>query len=174
MILLKILGTLIRVIRDGATPGQIAGGFTLGFAIGFIPGWPLQVLVLLLVLLLLNVNLAIGIASALLAATFSYLFDGLLDSIGGNVLAIEGLKGLYTILFNSHFWMLTRFNNTVVMGAGVVWLVAAIPMFILLYIGVVQYRKRLEPWVLKLKVVRMIQGSRAYDFYSRISQFRIW
>jgi len=174
MIFLKLLGTLIRVIRDGATPNQIAGGLVLGVGIGLTPGWPLQVWLLLCVMFLLNVNMGIGIACAFASAAVAWVLDSVLHGLGMAMLGIGSLEGVYTSMYNSEFWMLSRFNNSVVMGALVLWLISTLPLFFLGRVGVTAYRTKLEPWVMKLRVVRMIQGSKFYGWYERISQLRVW
>ena len=174
MFWMKIIGTFIKVLKDGATPNQIAAGFTMGFALGFIPGWPLQVFALLFLVILLNVNISMAFAGALLAKGIAYLFDPLLDSLGGSVLAMEGLAGLFTVMFNNSFIMLSRFNNTVVMGAVVAMVILFVPIYLGTRVGVVTYRARFQPWVEKLRIVRVIQGSKFYGWYERVSQFGFW
>ena len=67
MLIMKLIGKTLKALRDGATPGQIAGGFTLGLALGLFPGWPLQVLALFFLIRLLNVNIAISILGAIIS-----------------------------------------------------------------------------------------------------------
>ncbi|MDH5751382.1 MAG: TIGR03546 family protein [Deltaproteobacteria bacterium] len=174
MIWLKIVGTFIKVLKDAATPNQIAAGFTVGFAVGLTPGWPLQSLVLVFLLLLFNINLSMGIAGGLLASVISWLLDAPLDALGAWALTNQGFQGLYTTLYNNPFWMLTRFNNTLVMGSLLAWLIMALPLFILTRVGVVQFRVRLLPTFEKLKIVQLVTGSKLYGWYKTASQYRFW
>lgn len=169
-----MLGTLLKVLKDGATPNQIAGGFTLGFALGAIPGWPLQVLALTVVLLLFNLNISIAFVGAFLAAGLGWLFDSVLDGIGAWALGVEALSGFYTVLYNNPFLMLTRFNNTVVMGGMVSVVVLAVPVFFAARVGVVRFRERVLPALSKLKVVQAVRSSRFFDWYQRINNLRFW
>ena len=75
MFWLKIVGTFLKTLKEGATPSQIALGFVLGWAIGMVPGWPLQVWGLLLLLLILQANLGIALAAWALAAAHTMAAD---------------------------------------------------------------------------------------------------
>jgi len=174
MFWMKIIGTFIKVLKDGATPNQIAAGFTLGFALGIIPGWPLQALGLLFIIILLNVNISMAFAGALLAKLICYPFDAMLDGLGGWVLSLEGLRGVYTVMFNNSFLMLSRFNNTLVMGGMVAMLVLFVPMFLGARAAVAVYRGPLQAWVEKLGILRVVQGSKIYGWYNHVSQYRFW
>ncbi|MDH4246325.1 MAG: TIGR03546 family protein [Deltaproteobacteria bacterium] len=174
MFWMKIIGTFIKVLKDGATPNQIAAGFTLGFALGLIPGWPLQAIGLLFLIVLLNVNISMAFAGALLAKLTAFLLDPWLDSLGNWALSLESLHGVYTTGFNNSFLMLSRFNNTLVMGAMVVMVVLFLPLFFGLRVGVVAFRERVQPWMEKLRVVQLFQGSKFYGWYERVSQFGFW
>lgn len=172
MLWLRIAGWLLRVLKEGPTPRQIAGGLVLGWAIGIVPGWPLQVWLLLLLVLILRVNLTMVLAGGVLGAAFGWAAAPALDALGAWVLQdVAALQPLWTALYNSPPWALTRFNNTVVMGSMVVALAVVLAGFPLLVRGVHLYRTRLLPHVQKLRVVQAITGSRLYGLYQRVSQF---
>jgi uncharacterized protein (TIGR03546 family) len=152
MLTLKLLGRLINALNAGAAPWQIAGGLVLGFLLGLIPGWPVHVMALLVLILLLDVNLTLAGVGALTAAALAWLADPWLDRLGAWLLAWESLRGAYTVLYNSPPLALTRFNNTVVMGATVLGTIIAAALFPLLIWGVRLYRARLLVWVEKLGI----------------------
>ena len=170
MLTLKLLGRVINALNSGAAPWQIAGGMVLGFMLGLIPGWPLQVFLLLLIMFILNVNLTIAGVGAVLASASAWIFDPIVDRIGGWVLQdIGALQGLWTALYNYPPMVLTRFNNTVVMGAMVVGVVGGIIWFPLLIWLVNVYRERFLVWVQRLWIMRLITGSKIFAFYQRVS-----
>lgn len=170
MLWLKIIGKFLKVLKEGATPAQIALGFALGWAIGLIPGWPAQAWVLMLVLLVLRANLSMALAGVALAAGLGWLLDPLLDGLGGAILTTDALRGVFTALYNSPPWGLTRFNNTVVMGGTVASAASAILLFPLLIRAVHWYRERLLQRIARLKVVQMLMGTRIVAFYQRLEQ----
>jgi len=174
MFWLKIIGRFLRVLREGATPGQIAAGFLLGFAIGFIPGAPLHVLILVLITLVFSVNLSMAIAGILVALAVGWLFDPLIERLGYWLLVdVHFLKGLWTAMYNSPVIMLTRFNNTVIMGASAAMLALAWPLYWLLSRGVVVYREKYLARVERLRIVQMLKASKFYRWYQRLSGLRL-
>ena len=82
MLILRYLAKLVKILRDGATPAQIAGGFILGMVIGLTPFWSLHNLVVFFLLLIFNVNLAMAIFSFTICSGFAYLFDPWFHSLG--------------------------------------------------------------------------------------------
>ncbi len=174
MLWLKLLGRVINALNKGADPWQIAGGMVLGFMLGLIPGWPIQAFALLLLMFIVNVNLTIAGVGAVVASATAWLFDPIVDRVGGWVLQdIGALRGLWTQLYNYPPMGLTRFNNTVVMGALVVGLVGAIIWFPLLIWLVRVYRERFLAWVQNLWIMRVISGSKLFQtglhWYHRIT-----
>ncbi|MDH4121234.1 MAG: TIGR03546 family protein [Deltaproteobacteria bacterium] len=174
LILLKSLAKVLKVLKDGATPNQIAGGVALGFVLGMTPGWPLQMLLILFITLLLNVNLTMAGVATLLGATMGLLLDPLINMFGRILLQdLTAFKGLYTAMYNNPFLMLTRFNNTVVMGSLVVSLLLAAPVFFLSRRGVVVYRKKYLPKMDKFKVIQLLKGSKLYGLYVRLDRMGV-
>ncbi len=171
MFWLDILYRIIKVFKDGATPGQIAWGLTLGTTMGLMPGWPLQVFVLLIISLVLNVNLTMVGLGAVVASLISWTIDPLLSSLGAFVLTeIPQLTGLFTIMYNSTFWMLTRFNNTVVMGGFTLGLISAVPLYFVFKQMVVLIRKNIVAKMANSKIAKVIKKSWVYGIYSKINE----
>ena len=170
MIWLKIVARILRTLKEGATPAQIALGFVLGWAIGLIPGWPVQVWALLLILLVLQANIGIAFVGAGIAAALAWLLDPVLDALGAAVLQAGALRGLFTTLYNSPPWALTRFNNTVVMGASVAAVVTAIALFPAVVAGVKWYRERLLERIAKWRVITVLKQSRWLKWYFRLQE----
>jgi uncharacterized protein (TIGR03546 family) len=168
MIWLKLLGRVINALNKGAAPWQIAGGMVLGFMLGLIPGWPLQCFLLLLVMFILNVNLTIAGVGAVLASASAWIFDPIVDRIGGGVLEMGALQGFWGGLYNWPPMGLTRFNNTVVMGATLLGIVGAIIWFPILIWAVRVYRATVLQWLDRQPIVRMLLHSRAFTVYQRI------
>ena len=174
MLALKFIGWILKAMKEGPTPRQLAGGIVLGFIAGFIPGWPVQVWVLVLLTLILKVNLSMVIIGWSVGVGMGYIIDPLLDSVGGWLLQMESLRDIWTAMYNAPPWGLTRFNNTVVMGSLVVGVLLSIAAFPLLTWAVRAYRERFLARVGKFKIVQMVTGSRwgsrLIGFYRRLEQ----
>jgi uncharacterized protein (TIGR03546 family) len=169
MFWLKLIANFIKILREGQTPAQVAGGFALGSILGLSPMLTLQGLVLWLIILVLDVNLSAATLSLLIFSLFAYIFDPLFHLLGYYLLVnIEGLKGVWTTLYNAPIAPLTRFNNTVVMGS----FVSALVLFPFVYFGmkkfVVAYRGTVGKRIEKMKIYQVISKSWIVKTYQRI------
>ena len=169
MFVLQFISKFIKVLRAGATPGQIAGGFMLGFIIGLMPFMTLQGAALIVVLFFLNVNLAAATLAMFVSSFFAFLLDPLFHNLGFYLLTgVPALHGMWTALYNMPVAPLSRFNNTVVLGSFVAGLVLALPVFVLARKGVISYRSGLEEKIRKWKIVRWLTGSKIANWYFKI------
>lgn len=169
MFWLKLIANFIKILREGQTPAQVAGGFALGFILGLSPMLTLQGLVVWLIILMLDVNLSAVTLSILVFKLIAFIFDPLFHHLGYFVLVnIDGLKGLWTTLYNAPIAPLTRFNNTVVMGS----FVSAVILFPVVYFGmkkfVVAYRTTIGARIEKMKIYQIISKSSLVQTYQRI------
>jgi uncharacterized protein (TIGR03546 family) len=169
MFWLKLVKDLIAIFREGQTPRQVAGGFALGSIVGLSPMLTLQGLVVWLVILVLDVNLAAALMALTLCSLCAYLFDPIFHWLGYQILVnIEGLRSIWTALYNAPIAPLTRFNNTVVMGSLVVALVLALPIYFGSKHLVIAYRKTIGARVEKSKVYQILKHSTLVQWYTKI------
>jgi len=169
MIVLKFLAKLVKILRSGASPNQIAAGFILGMVIGLTPLWSLHNLIIVFLLIIFNVNFATAIFSFLIFSGFAYLLDPLFHDLGYYLLVdVQALHALWTTMYNVPLLALSRFNNTVVMGSLVSSLILMIPMYFAVRSFVKVYREKLEPKVQKLKIVQILKGSKLYNWYEKL------
>lgn len=151
MFWLQIVSRFIKILREGQTPNQIAGGFALGALVGLSPNFTLQGILIWLFILLINVNLSAVFLSFTLFSLIAYLMDPLFHEFGFYLLVhVEGLKGIWTSLYNAPLAPLTRFNNTVVLGSLVGALFLFLPVFFGMKRFVIAYRSgvgaKIERW----------------------------
>ena len=169
MFWLKLATNFIKILREGQTPAQVAGGFALGAILGLSPMLTLQGILVWLVILILDVNLSAATFSLGLFALIAYIFDPLFHRLGYFLLVdINGLRGLWTALYNAPIAPLTRFNNTVVLGS----FVCAFLFFLPIYFGmkkfVVAYRATLGVKMHKFKIYQVIDRSSLVQWYRRV------
>lgn len=169
MIILKLLSKLIKVLRAGPSPAQVAGGFTLGMFLGMMPGFNFYWLLIFMFILLLNVNISGVILGYLVFSLFAYLFDPVAHNLGFILLTdIEWLKGFWTTLYNLPVFPLSGYNNTVVLGSLTVSLLLTTPVYFFARSGIILYREKLDPKFQKFKLIKIIKGSKIYTFYVRV------
>ena len=90
------------------------------------------------------------------------------------MLQMEALQGMWTAMYNSPPWGLTRFNNTVVLGSLVLGAIFSVAAFPLLIWAVKSYREQFLARLSKFKLVQVVMGSRwgsrLYGFYDKLVQ----
>ena len=169
MFWLKLLSKFIKVLREGASPGAIAAGFTVGFVVGLTPFLSLQNVLLILLAAVFRWNFAAFGLSLFLFSFVAYLFDPLFHRLGLFLLTgIPALQGFYTWLYNLPVAPFTRFYNTVVAGSTAVAVVISPLVYWLSKRGVELYRER---WAEKLensKAVRSLKGLKLVQWYFKI------
>ena len=69
-------------------------------------------------------------------------------------------------LDNMPFMPLTNFNNTVVLGSVVAWLVLFVPIWLVATRAVVAYRATLGEKVRQTRVYQAVTASKAYNVYT--------
>jgi hypothetical protein len=101
MFWLKLVSNFIKILREGQTPAQVAGGFALGSILGLSPMLTLQGLLVWLVILVLDVNLSAATLSLLVFSLVAFIFDPVFHHLGYFLLVdVESLKGVWTTLYN--------------------------------------------------------------------------
>ncbi len=169
MLILKFLAKLVRILRSGVSPNQIAGGFILGMIIGLTPIWNLHNLLIIFLIILLRVNIAAAIFSFLLFSGVAYLADPVFHDLGYYVLTqIPALQDLWITMYNTPILAFSNFNNTVVMGSLVASIVLLIPMFFLMKAAIISYRTNVEDRMNQWKIVKSLKGTTAYSIYERV------
>jgi len=102
---------------------------------------------------------------------FVFILDPAFDAIGFWVLNLPSLQSLFTSLFNMPIVPFTRFNNTIVMGSGVL----AILLSPFVYIGslyiVKQYRVQVVARYQQTKFWKAVKATSLYQWYYKYDQF---
>lgn len=164
--LLKLLQSIVKTLHSEGTPTQVALGIALGSALGLTPLMNVHNLVILAVIILFNVSFGGAMLGWALFVPVGFVFDPLFDSIGRALLVgTPSLEPLWTRLYNAPVWPYTNFNNTVVLGSFVGWLVLAVPIFFAARYGVERYRATVGERVRHSRAYKAIAASKAYNVY---------
>lgn len=167
--MLSALAKLIKVLNSETEPGQISLGFAFAMIAGFTPLLSLHNLLVLLLILILRVNLSAFLIGLAFFTGVAYLIDPLFHTMGLAALTSEGLKGLWTAMYNSTFWRIEHFNNTIVMGSLLISLILFIPLILISNILIRKYREHVLQWILKSRIAQVLKASKFYQTYQRIS-----
>ena len=164
--ILKFIQSLAKTLHSDGTPTQIAAGVALGAALGLTPILNVHNLVILLLLAVLNVSFGAGMLAWGLFVPLGFVLDPLFNAIGRTLLlGTPALRPLWVAMDNAPVLPYTNFNNTVVLGSVVAWLLLAVPIFLLARYGVVRYRATLGERVRRSRIYKLITASQAYNVY---------
>jgi uncharacterized protein (TIGR03546 family) len=172
MILLKLLGKFISVLRSAASPAQIAWGFSLGACLGLTPFLGLHTLILAGLICVLRVNVSSAVFGWILFKCFAWILDPVFHSLGYFILTgVPALEPLWTRLYNAPIAPLTRFNNTVLMGSLVSALLLLVPNFLAFRWFVRKYR---ESWNAKIQKYKVVKAMKASSLVQTVMKIRGW
>lgn len=163
--LLKLIQSIIKTLHSAGTPGQVAAGMALGSALGLTPLVELHNLVIFSLLVLLNVSFGGGMLGWMLFVPVGFLLDPLFNKIGLSLLTGPSLRPMWTAWTNTPILPFTEFNNSVVLGSFVSWLVLAIPIFFAARYGVTRYRATIGERVKQSKFYKAVTASQVYNVY---------
>jgi uncharacterized protein (TIGR03546 family) len=172
MLFLKLLQQLVKALNSEGTPGQVAAGIALGAVLGLTPLMNLHNLVLFGLALILNVSMPGVFLGWMVFVPVGFALDPLFNALGAWLLGAAALQPLWTRLYNVPAMPFTNFNNTVVLGSFVVWVLAFVPLFFLARWGVDRYRARVLGRLKRLRVFQMVTASGWYTTYRKISGWR--
>lgn len=167
--MLTMLAKLFKALNSESAPWQIALAFSLAMITGLTPLVSFHNLLVLLLAFILRINLSAFFLGVAAFAMLGFAIDPISISIGESLLHNPELVPIWTELYQSDFWRMTAFNNTLTLGGLTVALVAFIPVFIVTRIIVSLYREKLLAWFDKLKITQMLKASKFYTLYKAIA-----
>lgn len=164
-LLLKQLFALIKMLNSETGHNQIAAGIALGFILGMTPVFSLQAILVFLLIFVFRIQMGAAFLAAFFFKFAAYLLDPAFDAIGTQVLQADALQGLWTALYNMPIVPLTRFNNSIVMGSGVVTIVLSPFVFIGSKIAIIKYRATVVARFKQTRFWKAIQATSFYKWY---------
>lgn len=170
--MLRIFARLLKAMNSEAEPGQISLAFCFSLLAGFTPLLSVHNLIVLFLVMILRVNVSAFIVGLGIFSSLAYLLDPIFHQIGFSALQASSLQGLWTSMYNSTFWRLDRFNNTIALGSMLVSLVLFIPLYIAVSFAVVRYRRHVLEWVQRTRLMQFIKGTKFYKVYRSVSELR--
>ena len=170
--MIKLLAKLLRVLNSETDPGQISLGLCFAMIVGLTPLVSLHNLFVLLLVFILRVNLSAFVLGLALFTGIAYLLDPLFHRLGLAVLTASSLADLWTSLYQSVWWRLEHFNNSIVMGSLVFSVAMFVPVLLLLNFLIRRYRQHVMAWVQKSRIMQMFKASKLYQTYETLSSWR--
>lgn len=161
-LLLKQLFAFFRLLNSENGTNQLAAGLALGLVLGFSPFLSLQTFVVLTLVIFFRIQFGAAFVSAFFFKFVAFLLDPLCDALGRLVLESEALRPLFVELYNMPIVPMTRFNNSIVMGSGLIGFLLFIPAFFVFRVLIEKYRQTV---VARFKGTKMFKAFAATGFY---------
>ena len=143
-------------INSNKKTSQIALAISFAFLLALIPKANLFWVSLFVLTFFLKVNQAVEMVFIAVFSLFLDFLDIFLDRIGFAILTIPSLTDFFTKLFNSPFFYLTKYYNSLVMGGLVVGLAMFVPIYFLAKYLVDVYRDKMREKIANNKFVKAI------------------
>jgi len=164
--LLKLLQSLVKTLHSDGTPTQIGLGVAFGAALGLTPIANVHNLLVLLTLAVLNISFGAGMLAWAVFVPVGFVLDPLFDRVGHWLLVdATSMRPLWTTWDNTPVLALTNFDNTVVLGSVVVWLVLFVPIWLASRYAVVRYRATIGERVRQSHFYKVLSATQAYNVY---------
>jgi uncharacterized protein (TIGR03546 family) len=163
--ILKLIQSIIKTLHSDGTPGQVAAGIALGSVLGLTPLLNLHNLLIFSLIVILNLSFGGAMLGWALFVPLGFILDPLFHRIGLALLEAPGLRPFWTAWYNTPLVPYTNFNNTVVLGSVVAWLVLGVPIFFAARYGVARYRATIGERVRQSRFYKAITASQVYNWY---------
>jgi uncharacterized protein (TIGR03546 family) len=169
-LLLKQIFAFFQMLNSETGTNQISSGLALGLVIGFSPFLSLQTFLVLLLLLIFRIQIGAAFLAAFFFKFIAFLLDPVADSLGRAVLEAPSLRSLFVELYNMPLVPLTRFNNSIVMGSGLMGFILAIPAFFVFRKLVIHYRATVVARFKGTHVWKVLTATKFYKWYSKYQE----
>lgn len=170
--MLRAAAKILKVLNSEAEPRQISLAFCFSMIAGFTPLFSIHNALVLLLVLVLRVNLSTFILGLVFFSGMAYLLDPIFHVIGLNILTANPLENLWTAMYNSAFFRIAKFNNSIVMGSLIFSLLFFIPLYFFTNFLIVKYREKVLHWVQESHIMKLIKGSKLYSVYKTVSGWK--
>ena len=143
-------------INSNKKTSQVALAISFAFLLALIPKPNLFWVSLFTLTFFLKVNQAVEMVFLAVFSFFLGFLDIFLDKIGFAILTVPSLGDFFTKLFNTPFFFLTKYYNSIVMGGLVVGLAMFVPIYFLSKYLVDVYRDKVREKIANNKFVKAV------------------
>ncbi len=164
--ILKLLQSLVKALNSDGTPGQVAAGIAFGSVLGLTPLLSLHNLLMVGAIFLLNVSVPGAIVGWLVFTPIGFLLDPVFDAVGLYLLTdVTALGSVWRGIYGMPVVPYSNFNNSVLLGSVVSWIVLAFPIYLVARVAVARYRATIYPKLQQIKLYRAVKASKVYNVY---------
>ena len=167
--MLSVIAKLLKVLNSDDNPAQVALAVVFALIMGLTPLMSPHNILILLLVLFIRVNLSFFLLSFALFSGLAYLLDPLSNQVGASILHNEGLQSLWTSLYQSSFWRVMAYNNTLVMGSVCLSLILALPIYWAVIWAITRYRDKIRAKIAQTRLMLFVKGTRLFSLYEKLS-----
>ena len=157
--MLKGFIKFLKLLNANENPAQLAGALVLSMIMALTPFWSFHNILVVLLVCVLRINLFMFLVSFPIWSGIAWLLDPYSASIGEGLLLSESLQGVWASMYQSDFWRLAHFNNTLTIGSLLLASLLAIPVYLVSVWAIKRYRDTVMAWVNRLHVVKALKAS---------------
>jgi uncharacterized protein (TIGR03546 family) len=168
--LLKQIFNFLKLLNSDTGTNQIAAGISVGFILGMAPTFSLQTILVIILLFFFRIQIGAATLAAFFFKFAAFIFDPVFHQMGMKILEMDSLKGLFTTMYNMPIIPFTRFNNSIVMGAGVTSLLLAPFIFVIAKALVIKYRVAVVQKFRQTKAWKAFTLTTMYQWYMKYEQ----
>jgi uncharacterized protein (TIGR03546 family) len=167
--MLTLLAKLFHALNSESSTRQLALAIALGFIAGLAPLFTLHNIAILFIVLLVRMNIGVFILALGFFKGLSYLLSPMIVNVGESLLTSEALQELWNVLYQLSLFKLAHFHHTYTLGALVLGIVLAVPLYFLSQILIEKYRFHIKNFIEKFKIIKALKASKFYQLYLRVS-----
>ncbi len=164
-LILKQLFAFLKMLNSETGQNQIAAGIAAGFVLGMTPLLSLQSLLVFICIFFFRIQSGAAFLAAFFFAFIAWLLDPVFHSVGVKILELDGLQETFTAMYNMPIVPLTRFNNTIVMGSGVVAIVLSPFIYFISRMLIIRYRETILAKIKNTKMWKAMQATSLFKWY---------
>jgi len=169
-LLLRQIFKFFKLLNSDTATNSLAWGMALGCVLGFSPILSFQTFLVFFICFVFRVQLAAAFFSAFFFKIVAFLIDPLAHLVGQKVLENPTLRDTFVTLYNMPLIPLTRFNNSIVMGSGIIGFALAVPLFFGFRIFIVKYRENVVAKFKDTKAWKLWTSTIFYKWYSQYQE----
>ena len=166
--MITLLAKILKILNSDDSPAQIALAIVLAAIVGLTPLMSVHNIALIFLVLIIRISLPMFIISFGIFSILAFMLDPLSQQLGLLLLQAESLQALWTEFYQSSFWRLLAYNNTLVLGSFCLSLILSpVIYFVSLHI-VKQYREQLMSWVTQTRLMVWLKSGKVFNAYQSL------
>ena len=168
--LLKQIFGFLKLLNSDTGTNQLAAGICCGLILGFAPAFSLQTILVIALLFLFRIQIGAATIFAFFFSFIAWTLDPISHQLGMTVLEMEGLKPLFTEMYNMPLVPLTRFYNSIVMGSAIISIIVSPFLFVLSKVLIEKYRATVVARFKQTKFWKAIKATSFYGLYAKYDE----